>query len=294
MSFRTTEEAVELANNTRYGLAASVWSENVNLALHVAPQLKAGVVWINGTNMFDAACGFGGYRESGFGREGGREGLDEYLSPTRAASARSIKPAAPRRSRARQWRAARHRPHGKAVHRRQAGAARRQLFACPCSTPKGKLAGEVGLGSRKDIRDAVAAARACKAWPEATAYNRAQVLYYLAENLSGRADEFAARLVELTGAAHKAAQGRGRAVDRAAVLLCRHGRQVRGPGAPAAGAHGDACPARAGRRRRHRRARRCAAARAGLADRPGARHGQHGRCRAVRDGTAASPPISTR
>ena len=72
MTFRTTEEAVELANNTRYGLAASVWSENINLALHVAPQLKAGVVWVNGTNMFDAACGFGGYRESGFGREGGK------------------------------------------------------------------------------------------------------------------------------------------------------------------------------------------------------------------------------
>ncbi|TIX98960.1 MAG: aldehyde dehydrogenase family protein, partial [Mesorhizobium sp.] len=80
MTFRNTEEAIELANNTRYGLAASVWSENVNLALHVAPQLKAGVVWVNGTNMFDAACGFGGYRESGFGREGGREGMFEYLS----------------------------------------------------------------------------------------------------------------------------------------------------------------------------------------------------------------------
>ena len=71
MTFRSTEEAVELANNTRYGLAASVWSETISRALHVAPQLKAGVVWINGTNMFDAACGFGGYRESGFGREGG-------------------------------------------------------------------------------------------------------------------------------------------------------------------------------------------------------------------------------
>ena len=76
MTFRNTEEAIELANNTRYGLAASVWSENINLALHVAPQLKAGVVWINGTNMFDAACGFGGYRESGFGREGGKMHTD--------------------------------------------------------------------------------------------------------------------------------------------------------------------------------------------------------------------------
>ena len=81
MTFRTPTEAVELANNTPYGLAASVWSENINLALDVAPKLKAGVVWINSTNLFDAASGFGGYRESGFGREGGREGMWEYLKP---------------------------------------------------------------------------------------------------------------------------------------------------------------------------------------------------------------------
>jgi aldehyde dehydrogenase (NAD+) len=82
MTFRTPKEAVELANNTPYGLAASVWTENINLALDVAPKLKAGVVWINSTNLFDAASGFGGYRESGFGREGGREGMYEYLKPS--------------------------------------------------------------------------------------------------------------------------------------------------------------------------------------------------------------------
>src|ERR1700724_646948 len=79
MTFRTPAEAVELANNTVYGLAACVWSENINVALHVAAQLKAGVVWVNCTNLFDASCGFGGYRESGFGRGGGREGLLEYM-----------------------------------------------------------------------------------------------------------------------------------------------------------------------------------------------------------------------
>src|SRR5690349_21852638 len=83
MTFRTPAEAVELANNTPYGLAASVWTENINLALDVAPKIKAGVVWINCTNLFDAASGFGGYRESGFGREGGREGMWEYLQQTR-------------------------------------------------------------------------------------------------------------------------------------------------------------------------------------------------------------------
>src|SRR5208282_3501335 len=75
-------EAVALANNTRYGLSASVWTENVNRALEVAARIKAGVVWINCTNLFDAAAGFGGYRESGFGREGGREGMWEYLKTT--------------------------------------------------------------------------------------------------------------------------------------------------------------------------------------------------------------------
>ena len=73
---------MELANNTVYGLASCVWSENINVALHVAAQLKAGVVWVNCTNLFDAACGFGGYRESGYGREGGREGLLEYMEPS--------------------------------------------------------------------------------------------------------------------------------------------------------------------------------------------------------------------
>src|SRR5688572_25863658 len=81
MTFRTPAEAVELANNTPYGLAASVWTENINLALDVAPKLKAGTVWVNSTNLFDAASGFGGYRESGFGREGGKEGLWEYVKP---------------------------------------------------------------------------------------------------------------------------------------------------------------------------------------------------------------------
>src|SRR5688500_12426475 len=82
MTFRTPGEAVELSNNTRYGLAASVWTENINLALDIAPKIKAGTVWINCTNFFDAASGFGGYRESGFGREGGKEGMYEYLKPS--------------------------------------------------------------------------------------------------------------------------------------------------------------------------------------------------------------------
>src|SRR5437762_4060494 len=98
MTFRTPTEAVALANNTPFGLAASVWTENINLALDIAPKIKAGVVWVNCTNQFDASAGFGGYRESGFGREGGREGMFEYLklkSPKAAAAAATAPSAEP-------------------------------------------------------------------------------------------------------------------------------------------------------------------------------------------------------
>ena len=79
MSFRTPAEAVQLANNTVYGLAACVWSESISLALDVVPQIKAGVVWINTANQFDAGCGFGGYKESGYGWKGGAAQIDGYL-----------------------------------------------------------------------------------------------------------------------------------------------------------------------------------------------------------------------
>jgi aldehyde dehydrogenase (NAD+) len=203
MTFRNTEEAIELANNTRYGLAASVWSENINLALHAAPQLKAGVIWVNGTNMFDAACGFGGYRESGFGREGGREGMFEYLTlKSKPSTALKERPAEqPAEAVASDFidRTPKLFIGGKQV-RPDGNYVYRVLDA------KGRVAGETGLGNRKDIREAVAAAQKCKAWPSATAFNRAQVLYFLGENLSVRAGEMASRLASLTGVSAKAAR----------------------------------------------------------------------------------------
>ena len=218
MTFRNTEEAVELANNTRYGLAASVWSENINLALHVAPQLKAGVVWVNGTNMFDAACGFGGYRESGFGREGGREGMLEYLALKTAPAGAVLKPSAQPKSASTARRPFIDRTPKLFIGGKQVRPDGNYSFAV--ADRKGKLVGEVGLGNRKDIRDAVSAARAAsKSWGEATAYNRSQVLYYLAENLSGRADEFAARISQLTGASPKAARAE---VDASVERLFDH------------------------------------------------------------------------
>lgn len=199
MSFRTPEEAVALANNTRYGLAATLWSENINLALDIAPKLKAGVIWINGTNQFDAAVGFGGYKESGYGREGGREGMGAYLKPRWE---KDLKPAPAAKS-----------VPAKAANPLDAGhldqTAKMYIggkqarpdsgYNRPVHGAKGDLVGEVGDGNRKDIRNAVEAARAALGWGTTAAHSRAQVLYFLAENLDYRRDEFAARIKAQTG-----------------------------------------------------------------------------------------------
>ncbi len=195
MTFRTPTEAVELANNTRYGLAASIWTENLNLALDMAPKIKAGVVWVNATNLFDAAAGFGGVRESGFGREGGWEGLLAYLKPAHKVKALAqIKPLQEPDDLQVEGldRTAKLFIGGKQA--RPDGGYSRAIVSA-----KGKLLGQVGIGNRKDIRNAVEAAHAAKGWGTATAHNRAQILFYIAENLSARAAEFAQRLKDLTG-----------------------------------------------------------------------------------------------
>ncbi|GAA2135670.1 aldehyde dehydrogenase family protein [Nocardioides koreensis] len=79
LTFRTPSEAVEKANNTPYGLSAGVWTDKGSRILHMANQLRAGVVWANTFNKFDPTSPFGGYKESGYGREGGRHGLEAYL-----------------------------------------------------------------------------------------------------------------------------------------------------------------------------------------------------------------------
>ena len=203
MSFRTPAEAVQLANNTVYGLAACVWSESISLALDVAPQIKAGVVWINSANQFDAACGFGGYRESGFGREGGREGMLEYMT----ALSEDARPALPVSHAAGKVQASES-GHVFGIDRtaklyiggkqtRPDGAYSRAIIGAD-----GRFLADVGEGSRKDIRNAVEAAHKASGWAKASAHNRAQVLYYIAENLAIRAAEFGARLAAMTGAKH--------------------------------------------------------------------------------------------
>jgi aldehyde dehydrogenase (NAD+) len=202
MSFRTPAEAAALANNTRYGLAASIWSEDINVALDLAPKIKAGVVWVNCTNQFDASAGFGGYRESGFGREGGREGLFEYLKrkapPQKANKAAPATPA----------------PAGQPVLSESDAIDRtaklfiggRQArpdggYSRAVLSPSGEVVGQVGEGNRKDIRNAVEAAQKAESWSGTSGHARAQILYYVAENLSVRRAEFAARLRAMTGAA---------------------------------------------------------------------------------------------
>jgi aldehyde dehydrogenase (NAD+) len=202
MTFRTPREAVELANNTVYGLASCVWSENINVALHVAAQLKAGVVWVNCTNLFDAACGFGGYRESGYGREGGREGLLEYMEPswfkhapklptvTTPAPAQIESP--PEASMPAIDRTVKLYIGGKQA-RPDSG------YSMEVRSSEGLLLGEAPLGNRKDIRNAVEAARKAESWTKATAHNRAQVLYYVAENMEQRREEIVLHLAAAVG-----------------------------------------------------------------------------------------------
>lgn len=199
MTFRTPKEAVELANNTVYGLAASVWSESINVALQTAAQIKAGVVWVNSTNLFDAACGFGGYRESGYGREGGKEGLREYLLPKWFRKAPAIRNGgAAKPSDTVQVanpivdRTVKLYIGGKQA-RPDSG------YSIEIRAKNGKLLGESPLGNRKDIRNAVEAARKAEPWARTTAHNRAQVLYYIAENLSQRATETVGRLAAVVG-----------------------------------------------------------------------------------------------
>ncbi|HET8911509.1 MAG TPA: aldehyde dehydrogenase family protein [Ktedonobacteraceae bacterium] len=219
MTFRTPSEAVQLANNTNYGLAASVWSDNINLALDIAPKIKAGSVWINCTNQFDASSGFGGYRESGYGREGGKEGLYEYIKPSwkskqaeeEASKATSEAEKKPEQKSSR----------AKAVSNGHGGGLPAlpgidrtpklfikgkqvrpdSAYSLDVYGPAGVVIGQVGEGNRKDIRNAVEAAHAASGWASSTTHNRAQILYYIAENLAVREEEFARRIRQQTGVA---------------------------------------------------------------------------------------------
>jgi len=229
--FRTPAEAVEIANNTRYGLAASVWTDNINLALDIAPKIKAGSIWINSTNMFDAAAGFGGYRESGYGREGGREGLWEYVKPKWENQLKSPKNSGDNIKTAKQDSVAISStvipvpaipgiaiPSINRTTKLYIGGKQGRPdggYSYSVCNPEGKVIGDVSEGNRKDIRNAVEAAHKAVSWEKTTAHNRAQVIYYMAENLSEREDEFAQRIALNTGVNLKTA------VDEVALCISR-------------------------------------------------------------------------
>jgi aldehyde dehydrogenase (NAD+) len=190
MTFRTPNEAVEKANNTPYGLSAGVWTDKGSRILWLADRMRAGVVWANTFNRFDPGSPFGGYKESGFGREGGRQGLLPYVS-MEASGGRP-----PRRTarRERSWR--------EEASDRLGVPKTYKLFidGAMARSESGRSYGVRGASggwlanavraSRKDIRDAVVAAR--RTWPQwaaLSAYNRGQVLYRIAEMVEARRAE---------------------------------------------------------------------------------------------------------
>ena len=191
LTFRTPSEAVAIANNTPYGLAASIWSENINLTMDVASKIKAGVVWINSTNLFDAACGFGGFKESGFGREGGSEGIRAYtkiILPQKKQNKvkKFSKIKLPEIDRTPKLYIA-----GK--QKRPDGG-----YSFPVYGLNNQFICDVAKSNRKDVRNCVEVA--VNAYQkQLTNFNRSQILYYLAENLEQRKSSFINLLMGLNG-----------------------------------------------------------------------------------------------
>ena len=192
LTFRTPSEAVAIANNTPYGLAASIWSENINLALDVAPKVKAGVIWINSTNLFDAACGFGGFKESGFGREGGSEGIRAYTKinlPVVRGSIKTnnkIKISLPMIDRTPKL-------YIGGKQKRPDGG-----YSFPLNAVNNSFICDIAQANRKDVRDSVEIAAKSFA-KQLSNFNRSQILFYLAENLQQREKTFVDLLVALRG-----------------------------------------------------------------------------------------------
>lgn len=224
MSFRTAKEAISMGNNSNYGLAGSVWSENLPTALEMANSLKAGAIWVNCHNMFDAAAGFGGYRESGFGRDGGKEGLYEYVRPawearpnpnpekidfSKYASAYGSQ-ILPGPGQGVPSKKLKEDPSVDHTYKVYYGGAQKRPDGCYCrpimaasdgsGDNKHQVVAYVGECNRKDVRNAVEAAhKAAPGWGKRAAHNRAQILYYMAENLELRKNEIATRIHTITG-----------------------------------------------------------------------------------------------
>jgi len=218
LPFRTAKEAIAIANNTLYGLGASVHSEQLPLALETAKHIQAGAVWINCHNLFDAAAGFGGYKQSGFGRDGGKEGLFEYVKPAWQQKVRIGQLSFDMAKFGSSYTADSPAINGNGsetisvdrTYKLYYGGAQKRPdanYSRVIRTVEGKVMAQVGESNRKDVRNAVeAAAKAQPAWAKKSPFNRQQILYYIAENLEIRKRGFARRLVELTGVSSEEAE----------------------------------------------------------------------------------------
>jgi len=218
LPFRTAKEAIAIANNTLYGLGASVHSEQLPLALETAKHIQAGAVWINCHNLFDAAAGFGGYKQSGFGRDGGKEGLFEYVKPAWQQKVRIAGLNVDLAKFGASYTADGPQINGNGseetlvdrTYKLYYGGAQKRPdagYSRIIRTVEGKVMAQVGESNRKDVRNAVeAAAKAQPGWAKKSPFNRQQILYYIAENLEIRRKGFARRLTELTGVSTEEAE----------------------------------------------------------------------------------------
>lgn len=222
MPFRTAKEALALANNSTYGLGASVWSEHIGLAMEVASGIKAGSVWINNHNLFDAATGFGGFKESGYGRDGGKEGLYEYVKPKWQKNVKidtssfdhkkfggSVFPSVLNTNSSSPADANKapsvDRTFKLYINGKQARPDAN--YSRPLVSSTGEVIGQVSEANRKDVRNAVEAANKAQAgWRKRSGHNRAQIMYYIAENLEQRRDEFINQLCNSTSASKESAE----------------------------------------------------------------------------------------
>ena len=221
LPFRTAKEAIAIANNTMYGLGASVHSDQLPLALETAKHIMAaGTVWINCHNMFDAAAGFGGFKQSGYGRDGGKEGLYEYVKPAWQEKVRleEVKVDLAKFGAA-------YKADGPGLNGGNGESGSDQVdrtyklyyggsqkrpdgnYSRVIRNVEGRVMAQVGESNRKDVRNAVEAARKAQpGWAKKSPFNRQQILYYIAENLDIRRRGFARMLVDLTGVSQAEAE----------------------------------------------------------------------------------------
>ncbi len=208
MTFRRPSDAIALANNTKYGLAGSVWSQDIDTAMHIASAVNCGVFWINSANVFDASAPFGGNLMSGFGREGGRAGMEDVLKfdfnePSKrnigTSNGKEVIWSPPEL----------HKTHKMLVGGKRVRADRGTSFPIHSSLyGTTNFIGAFCDANRKDVRNAEEAARkAIGAWKKKSGHQRGQLLFYIAEQLQEHRDRLIAEIMIQTGYSIVEAEG---------------------------------------------------------------------------------------